>query len=221
MSPALAKLMPDLIKTATPKGMTISIPSPTALDSWGQFFKNVGQMGLLVLVIVFCGIIANEFSHGTLINMLTKGLKRSTVILSKLTAATVIWTLSYLLSFILTYFYTAYFWKMDPMHHMFVTFFSLWLFGVFLISLVILGGTVFKNIYGSLLVTGGAVSVMMLLNIYPKLQKYNPIILSSDNMSLLTAQKDVSDFMPAIIICTVLIVVLVSISILAFNKKQV
>jgi ABC-2 type transport system permease protein len=221
MSPALAKMMPDLLETAIPAGMQIHIPPPTALDSWGQFFKNVGQMGFLVLVIVFCGIMANEFSHGTFINMLTKGLKRSTVILSKLTTATLIWTLSYLLSFILTYYYTAYFWKMDGMHHMFLTFFSLWLYGVFLISLVILGGTLFKTIYGSLLVTGGAVAVMMLINIYPKVHKYNPIILSSDNMSLLTAKKDVSDFMPAIIICSVLIVVLVAISVLSFNKKQV
>jgi ABC-2 type transport system permease protein len=221
MSPALAKMMPDLLKTAIPAGLEINIPTPTALDSWGQFFKNVGQMGLLVLVIVFCGIMANEFSHGTLINILTKGLKRRTVILSKLTTATVIWTLSYLLAFILTYYYTAYFWKMDGMHHIFLTFFSLWLFGVFLISLVIFGGTLFKNIYGSLLVTGGAVAVMMLINILPKAHKYNPIILSSNNMSLLTAKQDVSDFMPAIIICSVLIVILVAISVMVFNKKQI
>jgi ABC-2 type transport system permease protein len=221
MSPALAKVMPDLLKTAIPAGMKINIPTPTALDSWGQFFKNVGQMGLLVLVIVFCGIMANEFSRGTLINMLTKGLKRSTVIFSKFTAATVIWTLSYLLCYIITYFYTAYFWKMAGMHHIFLTFFSLWLFGVFLITLVILGGTLFKTIYGSLLLTGGAVTVMMLINIAPKLHKYNPGILASDNMSLLTAQKDVSDFTPALIICAVCIVAFVTISVLVFNKKQV
>jgi ABC-2 type transport system permease protein len=221
MSPAFAKMMPDILKAATPAGVKIIIPIPTALDSWGQFFKNVGQMGLLVLVIVFSGIMANEFNRGTLINILTKGMKRSTVILSKFTMATVIWTLSYLLCFIVTYFYTAYFWKMDGMHHMFLTFFSLWLFGELLISLVIIGGVLFKNVYGSLLLTGGAIAVMMLINILPKLQKYNPIILSSDNMSLLTAQRAVSDFMPAVIICTVLIIFLVAISLMVFNKKQI
>lgn len=221
MNPAIAKIMPDILKSATTKGMKITIPTPTALDSWGQFFKNAGQMGLLVLVIVFCGIMANEFSRGTLINMLTKGLKRSTVIFSKFTMAAVIWTLSYLLCFIVTYFYTAYFWKMSGMHHVFLTFFSLWLFGILLITLLIFGGALFKNIYGSLLFTGGAMVVMMLINIAPKLQKYNPIILSSDNMSLLTAQKEVADFMPAIIICATLIIALVALSVAVFNKKQV
>ncbi|MCQ6279298.1 ABC transporter permease [Bacillus sp. EB600] len=221
MNPAIAKIMPDILKSATTKGMKITLPPPTALDSWGQFFKNAGQMGLLVLVIVFCGIMANEFSRGTLINMLTKGLKRSTVIFSKFTMAAVIWTLSYLLCFIVTYFYTAYFWKMSGMHHVFLTFFSLWLFGILLITLLIFGGALFKNIYGSLLLTGGSIVVMMLINIDPKLQKYNPIILSSDNMSLLTAQKEVADFMPAIIICATLIIALVVLSVAVFNKKQV
>lgn len=221
MNPAIAKFMPDILKSAAPSGLKINIPPPTALDSWGQFFKNVGQMGFLVLVIVFCGIMANEFSRSTLINMLTKGLKRSTVIFSKLTMAVVIWTLSYLLCFIITYFYTVYFWKMDGMHHMFLTFFSLWLFGILLITLLIFGGVWIKNIYGSLMLTGGIVVVMMLINIDPKLQKYNPITLSSDNMSLLNAQKEVSDFIPAIIICSTFIIALVVSSVVVFNKKQV
>lgn len=221
MNPAIAKLMPDILKSAEPAGMNITIPTPTALDSWGQFFKNAGQMGLLVLVIVFCGIMANEFSRGTLINILTKGMKRSIVILSKFTMAAVIWTVSYLLCFVVTYYYTTYFWKMDGLHHMFLTFFSLWLYGMLLIAMVILGGVLFKTIYGSLLLTGGIAVAMMLINISPKMQKYNPITLSSNNMSLLTGQKEAADFMPAVLICGALILIFITVSIMAFNKKQI
>ncbi len=221
MGPVVAKLMPDIIKAASPTGMTINIKSPTAIDSWTQFFKNVGQMGLLVLVIVFSGIMANELSKDTLINLLTKGLKRSTVVFSKLTVAVIIWTLSYIICLIVSYFYTAYFWKMNGMHNVFLTFFSLWLYGILLISLVILGGILFKNIYGSILLTGAAVVLMMLLDIVPKLQKFNPVTLASDNMALLTAQKSVEDFMPAIIICTALIIIFTALSVMVFNKKQV
>lgn len=220
MNPAIAKVMPDIIKSATPAGMEIKIPPPTALDAWAQFFKNVGQMGLLVLIIVFSGIMANEFSRGTLINILTKGMKRSTVILSKITVAAIIWTSSYLLSFLVSYFYTAYFWKMEGMHHVFLTFFSLWLFGLLLITLLIFGGVLFKNIFGSLFLSGGAIVVTMLLNINPKFQKYNPITLASENMLLLTSKKDLSDFIPAVTVCGVFIIVLVGGSVLLFNKKQ-
>jgi ABC-2 type transport system permease protein len=221
MNPIVAKIMPELLASLLPEGMSISLGTPTALDSWAQFFKNVSQMGVIVLVIMMSGIMANEFNRGTLINMLTKGLPRPTVILSKFTAATAIWTFSYVLCFVVTYIYTAYFWRMDGIMNMFLAVSSLWLFGLLLISLLIFGGVLFSNLYGSLLLTGGAVVFMMILNIAPAVQRYNPIILSSDNMALLTAQKAASDFTPAMIICAVAIIALIGASIGLFNKKQV
>jgi ABC-2 type transport system permease protein len=164
---------------------------------------------------------ASEFSKGTLINMLTKGLPRPTVILAKFTAATALWTLSYVLCFAVTYFYTAYFWSMAGIMNLFLSVFCLWLFGVLLISLLIFGGVLFGNVYGSLLLTGSAIVLMMLLNIVPAVQKYNPMTLSADNMALLIMQKTASDFIPAIIICTISVFAIIITSIALFNKKQI
>ena len=221
MNPVVAKVMPELLDKLLPEGMQINLGTPTALDSWAQFFKNISQMGTIVVVIMFSGIMANEFSRGTLINMLTKGLPRPTVIIAKFTAATVLWSLIYWLCFVVTYFYTAYFWRMDGLVNMFLSVVSLWLYGVLLVSLLIFGGVLFVNIYGSLLLTGGAVAVLMILNIAPAVQKYNPITLSTDNMALLTAQKTASDFLPAVFICAAAIIALLIASIALFNKKQV
>ena len=220
MSPLFAKFTPEILKAAGLDASALGLGTPTAIDSFAQFFKNVGQMGLLVLVIVFGGIMANELSKGTLINILTKGMKRSTVILSKFTMATVIWTVSYLICLAVTYAYTAYYFSIENISNAFLAFLGMWLFGMLLVGIVILGGVLFKNIYGSLLLTGGIVAIMTIVNIAPKLQKYNPIILSTDNMRLITAQKAASDFMPAIIICIVLTIVFVIASIMIFNKKQ-
>lgn len=220
MSPLFAKFMPEILKAAGLDASALGMGMPTAMDSFAQFFKNVGQLGLLVLVIVFSGIMGNELSKGALINILTKGMKRSTVILSKFTMATVIWTVSYLLCLAVTYAYTAYYFTIENTSNVFLTFSSMWLFGVLLVAIVILGGVLFRNIYGSLLLTGGIVVVMTIVNIAPKLQKYNPITLSSDNMQLITAQKAALDFMPAVIICAVLTIVSVFASIVLFNKKQ-
>jgi len=220
LSPLFAKFLPEILKASGVDASALGMGTPTAVDSFAQFFKNVGQLGLIVLVIVFCGIMANEFSKGTLINILTKGMKRSTVILSKFTMATVIWTVSYLLCFAVTYAYTAYYFTIEHISNAFLAFFSMWLFGVFLITLVILGGVLFKNIYGSLLLAGGVVIVMTIVNVAPKLQKYNPITLSGDNMQLIMAQKAAADFIPAVIVCSVLTAVSVIASIIIFNKKQ-
>jgi len=218
MNPVLAKFTPEIIKAA---GLDITLPEPTALDSWAQFFKNVGQMGLVVVVIVFSGIMANEFSKGTLINILTKGLKRKTVILSKFTVASVLWTLSYLFCLLVTALYTAYFWEMNGMNHVFIVFFGPWLYGELLIVLLILGGILFKSSLGSLLLVGGLTVAMTILSIFPKLQKFNPMTLTSDNMALLSGVKSAADFSLALGICFGLVVLGLVASILLFDRSSV
>lgn len=221
MNPITAKLTPQLLKSLMPKGINITITEPAALDSWTQFFKNVPQLGLIVLVIIFSGIMTNEFSRGTLINMLTKGLSRSVVILSKFTMAAAVWTLSYVLCFSITYAYTAYLWNSDGIHNILLSVFILWYFGILLLAIIILGGVLFKNNYGGLLFTGGFVAILLILNISPMLQKYNPITLVSKNMNLLTNNMSVSDFTLPIIISSIAVIGFLNLAIAIFNKKQI
>ena len=72
MNPVVAKFTPDLMESLMEEGIKISLPEPTIFDSWAQFFKNTTQIGLIVLVIIFSGLISNELSKGTLINMLDR-----------------------------------------------------------------------------------------------------------------------------------------------------
>ncbi len=221
LSPITAKYLPQIIEMAGLDPAAMGLGESTAADSFAQFFKNVGQMGLLVVVIIFSGIMANEFAKGTLVNMLTKGLKRPTVILSKWVSAVSCWTVAYLLCLGISYGYTAFYFEIEGYENLIAAFFALWLYGVLLLVLVILGGTMFKNVYGSLLLTGGVVVLLTLLNLIPYIQKYNPASLASDNMALITAQKGLDDLLPAFILCGGAILLLTAASILIFNKKQI
>jgi len=221
LSPITAKYLPQIIEMAGLDPEAMGMGDPTAVDSFAQFFKNVGQMGLLVVVIIFSGIMANEFSKGTLINMLTKGLKRPIVIVSKFLSAVACWTLAYLVCLGITYGYTAMYFDVDGYQHEFAAFLGLWLYGVLLLVLVILGGTLFKNVVGSLLLTGGVAVVLTLLNLVPSFQKYNPASLATDGLALITAQKDLGDLLPAFILCGVAILGCSIASVLIFNKKQI
>ena len=107
LNPITAKIMPKLLSSFMPEGMTITLGEPHTIDSWIQFYKNMSTQ-LILFVIVFSGIVSNELTKGTLINMLTKGLPRKTVILSKFTAIISIWTVSYLICFVITLVYTMY-----------------------------------------------------------------------------------------------------------------
>lgn len=219
LNPITAKIMPELLLSLLPEGMTVTLAEPSALDSWAQFYKNMSTQ-LIIFVIVFSGIIANELSKSTLIVMLTKGLSRKTVILSKLTSATLIWTLGLLLCFATTYGYTIYLLP-GKLPNIIFSVFCLWLFGVLLISVMLLGGVMFGNIYGSLLLTGGFSLLLMLLNIAPKLQKYNPYLLSSGNMSLLTSDMSTTDFSFSIVITCISILFILIGALMIFDKKAI
>ena len=220
MSPVFAKITPDLLKEFMTEGISITIPEPTAIDAWGQFFKNNSQMGLIVLVIIFSGIISNEKPKGTLINIVTKGLDRKIIILSKFTASVVIWTIAYSLSAIVSYFYTIYFFGNESLNYLFQSILYLWIFGILLISIIILGGVLFKNNYGSLLFTGAFVAILFLLNIFPKLKEYNPIYLVSNNLSLIQGQLAIDIFNHSSVISLILVISSIIFSVLIFNKRQ-
>ena len=106
-SPLLAKLTPDMLKMAG-LGASLQIPAPTYLDAYAQFFKNIGQMVLIVLMFVYAGSISGEVTKGTAALMLTKRLSRGGFVLAKFLSAVAVWTVSYAVSAAVCIFYTVY-----------------------------------------------------------------------------------------------------------------
>lgn len=220
MNPLTAKLTPTILANFAPEGMVIEVPTPTALDSWIQFYKNVPQMGLIVLVIMFSGSMTGECSKGTFINMVTKGLKRSTIIFAKFTMSVILWTLSLLLCFGLSAYYTAYYWDLNGFSQILQSVFCLWLFGVFLLAALIFFGAIARSNYGSLLLTGCVVVFLFLLNMLPSLQQYNPIYLLESSQSLITGELVMSDFGNSILVTLLISVLGVVGSVLCFDRKK-
>jgi len=222
LSPLTAKLLPEILGAIDlGDGMVITLPEPSAMDSWAQFFSNIGQMGMLALIISFSGITANEISRGTLVNLLTKGMPRHTVLISKFFTASALWTVGYWLCLAICYAYTVYYWPADSISNAFPAFLSLWLFGELLIAMLIFGGVLFGSFYGSLLLCFGVIIVMSLINISPAAQKYNPVSLAGATLGLLNDQSEAADFIPAIVICASAIILLIFASIILFNKKKI
>lgn len=220
MNPLMAKFTPDILSLAMPEGMNITIAEPSAVDSWTQFYKNVTQMGLIIIVIVFSGIISTELSRGTLINILTKGLSRRTVILSKYTYMLLMWTVNLLISFLVTWGYTVYLFPEGKTINLIFSVFCLWLFGVFLLAILLFGAVLFKSSYGSLLLVISAFTTCTLLNMVSAVHRYNPLSLMTDNMDFITNVAEPSKLYPALGITVVLSLVLIISSVMVFRKKH-
>lgn len=220
MSPLMAKVLPDILSGMEIEGIKLIIPTPTVMDAYMQFFKNITQMGVVVILLVFGGMLSNELAKGTLINILAKGLPRHTVILSKYFAAITLWTVSYLLSALTCYGYTAYLFETANVKNLVFSLLCLWLFGCFVIALILLSSTITGGNFGGLILSAAFLILMLMINIFPKAEKFNPVTLASKNTALINGSQEVSGLLLTVWITCALTAACLIISLLIFRKKR-
>ncbi len=219
LNPITATFLPDILAaTFEAEGINFQLPEPTTIDSWAQFYKNNSTL-LMVFIVVYSGVLASELSKGTLVNMVTKGLKRSTIILSKFSYVSIMWTLAFATYFLTTLLYTVYLLP-GNLEYIWISAFYLWVYGELLIAIMFLGSVLLKNIYGAILLTGGFAVLLTILTFVPTVKKVNPLILSSENLNLLSGVSDTSTFFVPLVLAIILILISLFFSIRLFNKVK-
>lgn len=221
ISPLTAKLTPLILQSIATGDIDINVAPPSEIDSWTQFFKNISQIGMFGLAIILSTQMANEFQKGTLINLLSKGLPRYQVVLSKIFYNFILWFLAYFCSFILTYFYTKYFFGISfPIRNILMAALLPFIFGLFLISLEILAGVISGNVIGTLILTTVGIVIQLILSIRDEIVKYMPIALIGKPVNLIKGI-GYDDYYVPIITGSILLILCIVISIAIINKKQI
>ena len=221
ISPLTAKLTPMILQSIATGNIDINVAPPSEIDSWTQFFKNISQIGMFGLSIILSTQMANEFQKGTLINLLSKGLPRYQVVLSKIFYNFILWFIAYFCSFVLTYFYTKYFFGISfPIRNILMAALLPFVFGLFLISLEILAGVISGNVIGTLILTILGIVIQLILSIRDEIVKYMPIALIGKPVNLIKGI-GYDDYYVPIITGSILLVLCIVISIAVINKKQI
>lgn len=222
MNPAIAKITPWLVEqfsnATSGAGMLIQTMEISALTSWEQFFKNM-PMGIVFFVLMFSGIVAAELQKGTLINIVTKGMPRWKIMVSKLILLLVLWTGMYFASYIITYVYNDFYWDNDTVNNIFFSVFCLYLFGVWLISLIILMSALADNSAAVSIGVCGVFLLSYLLGIIPTVQDYLPTKLKGSS-SLIYELAKPADFTGAIVVVAIWSLADIIMGIFIFNKKN-
>ena len=222
MNPAVAKMTPWLLEmfaeSLSESGITISPTEVSALDSWVQFYKNI-PMALIAFVLIESGIFTKEYSSGTLVLSLTKGVPRAVVVLSKIASLVSVFSIGYFSTFAITYAYNAYFWDNSIARSLLFSVFCYWLFGIFTIALLTLFSVLLRSNSGVLLGVGAAVFIAYLIGFIPKIKQALPLMLA-DGTSLIYGVRDASEYVVAVITTAVLSMAFFLVSIPIFNKKQ-
>ena len=223
MNPIIAKLTPMLMDLLSEElgesGMVITQVSADAMTSWMQFFKNI-PMALIAFVFLYSGTFTKEYSSGTLILILTKGLSRYKVVLAKTSVMLLLWTTGYWFCFMITFVINAFYWDNGISQNLFPTAIHWWLFGVFVVSLITLCSVIFKNYGFVLLSTGGSIFILYLIGLIPKIGNYLPTALMNTTPLLMGTELP-KDYLPVSLITAAFSIMLIEISIPILNKKEI
>ena len=226
MNPAIAKLTPMLLdmlaEDLAAGGMAVTQVTADALASWTQFFKNI-PMALIAFVLLCGGSFTKEYSSGTLILMLTKGLARYKVVLAKAALLLGLWPAGYWLCFGVTYGCNALLWDNGIAVGLWPAALNWWMFGILTVSLTVLFSVLFRS-YGLVLVgTGGSILALylleLLLGLWPDSAHRTPVALMNSG-ALLVGAESAGTYTAALVIAGVCSLLCVGISIPVLNKKQ-
>lgn len=214
----LAKFTPQILSALAADMEMTSEPVP--LDAWKQYYKNISGVGFSAFIILYGSCLSGEYSKGTLVLMVTKGLPRKTVILAKYTVAAILMTVSYWMSYAAASVYTALLWNDTGLSHTALSAFALWIIGFLYLSILMIGCVMFKQTFTCILFTGGIVAVISLAGMAEPVAKFNPFVLTTKNIDLISGEVT-----PAYLILPMLVSVTVSVfglltAIGLFNKKQ-
>ena len=220
LSPVLAKTMPEIFKNID-MGVQFVIPDPTYVDAYGQFFKNMNQTIMIVIVFLFSGNIAQEINRGTAAMMFSKGLSRPAFVLSKFTAECLIWTFSYWLSVGVFWGYTQYLFPDQTPENFFIAMFCLWLLISFILAVINLASVISNQSYITMILSGSVIMVFYIASAFPKLTDYLPTTLGNINMELITGVKGTGDIVIPVLVTAGLTITCLLAAIALFQKKQI
>lgn len=218
LSPYTAKLLPNILNEIN--NIAVEVPEPTLFDSWYQFFKSISQLGLVVLVIFSINILLEEFKQSTLTIIIVRGGNIGNVILGKFVVYSLAWMVLLSLAGFVCFLLTSYLWSYDYMVEIILGIFNIFIFGIMLISILIIASVMFKNM-GSVL--GFMIFFLIFLfgvDMINDLSIFNPLKLITDNNLLILNEISFSDFYKPILVTTAIIISNIVLSIKIFKIRK-
>lgn len=222
-SPLIAKFTPEIIKSLIKEQSTeisIKLPPPTWKDSFTQFFKNLNQLIFLVLVIVFIGSVSEEKNRGTAMMVVVKGVDRRKWVLSKFIFQVLIILILLFVSYFICLYYSF---VLFPDTQIFPSISATLLYAIyifFILSLTIFSSSFGKNAIQSGGIFFGTFILFNIFSIFPNLNPYNPIYLSSIEYKFILQSVDWNSTIKPIISTFIFSLLFLYFGAWYFNKEE-
>jgi len=221
-SPVIARLMPEILKSVTiAPGITISLPEPTWVDAIDQLIKNIAQIGMIVIIIIFAGSVAEEKNKKTLELVLSKPISRSVFVLSKFIASFVVTKTIFILSMIVFFLYTITILGSFSLLNFALLSLSLLIYILFILAITLFFSVISKTQVMAIGLTFFSEIIFVTIFGYiAKLRNYSPGFVLN-NYKQLISEGSFLDFLPSAISSLLLIAVLLLLSLYFFKKQEI
>jgi len=218
--PPLARFTPEIVGALAGSQLgNFTIPTPTYLDAYAQWMKNLSQIGLFALIIIYGGIVSAETRSGTAAIVLTKPVSRSAFVVVKAIVHSVFLAFLVLLGTLVTWGLTAAIFGKAPGGPLWSSSLVWLVYGLLFIAVMVLFSVLISSAAGA---AGAGLGVFVLLSItaiWKPLGDYSPAGLPGQAATLAAHTTTASSLWP-ILTSLALSIALVAAAALVFRRKE-
>jgi len=215
----LARFTPEIVGALAGDQLKgLLIPTPTYHDAYTQWIKNLSQIALFALIIIYGSIISSERRSGTAVLVLTKPVSRTAFIIAKAAVHSAFLAILVVAGSLLTWGLTAAVFRQAPGSALWSSALVWLVFGVLFITLMTLLSVLIGSAAGAAGAGLGTYALVSIAAIWKPLGTYLPAALATVPSSL-AAGKDVAVLWP-VLTSLLLAAVLVALATLAFRRSD-
>jgi ABC-2 type transport system permease protein len=217
--PFLARFTPQIVGAVAGAQLGgLKLPPPTYHDAYAQWIKNLSQIILFALVIIYGGLISGEGRSGTAILVLTKPVSRAAFVVAKLAVHSVFLAILAVLGTAITWGLTAAMFASAPGSALWAAAMTWLVLGVLFIAVMTLLSVLVRSTAGAAGIGLGAYALLSITTIWKPLATYSPAGLVTQPASL-AAGTGGSVAWP-IVTALALIAALAALAVLAFRRRD-
>jgi len=218
--PLVARFMPEILGTVGGAALgQLALPTPTYFDAYGGWIKNLAQITLFALIIMYGGIVSSEVRSGTVLLVLTKPLSRSAFVIVKFVVSCVFVAAVLVVTTALTWVVTAITFGAAPGAALWSAA-AVWLvLAVLFLAVMTLLSVLIGSPAGASGAGIGAFALLAIAGIWEPLGHYSPAGLAAHAASLAVDASTTSPVWP-VVTALALSAVLVAAAVAVFRRKE-
>jgi ABC-2 type transport system permease protein len=217
--PVIARFTPEIVGALAADQLgQFTIPTPTYVDAYTQWVKNLSQIVLFALVIIYAGLVSGELRSGTAVLVLTKPVSRTAFVIAKVAVHSAFLAILVLVGTLVTWGMTAATFGTAPGPALWAAALTWLVFGVLFIALMTLLSVLVNAAAGAAGAGLGVYALVSIAAVWKPLATYTPAGLATAPAAL--AAGEGRALLWPVLTSAVLACALVALAAAAFRSKE-